>query len=185
MGDLVHMDASVKKRLETIVDSKNLTMVSIYGQQPVSVEEMWAWCEKYSAVCPLHLRCRPVPGRGRRRLARRSCSRLSWVLCVTSTSASTPTPPPPTPCLLTPPSALAFRAIRAEPLHRHHEGLLLLCRRGPPLTTELAMTEEEKNVLRDHGHEYGAATGRPRRVSPLTPLPAATAYSARAAMSWP
>ena len=26
MGDLVHMDASVKKRLETIVESKNLTM---------------------------------------------------------------------------------------------------------------------------------------------------------------
>ena len=50
MGDLVHMDAGVKKRLETIVDSKNLTMVSIYGQQPVSVEEMWAWCEKYSKL---------------------------------------------------------------------------------------------------------------------------------------
>ncbi len=29
------------------------------------------------------------------------------------------------------------------------------------------MTEEEKNVLRDHGHEYGAAPGRPRRVGPF------------------
>ena len=42
MGDLVHMDAGVRKRLETIVESKNLTMVNIYGQEPVSVEEMWA-----------------------------------------------------------------------------------------------------------------------------------------------
>ena len=50
MGDLVHMDASVRKRLETIVESKNLTMEKIYGQKPVSVDEMWAWCEKYSKL---------------------------------------------------------------------------------------------------------------------------------------
>ena len=50
MGDLCHMDAGVKKRLETIVESKNLTMVSIYGQKPVSVDEMWAWCEHYAQV---------------------------------------------------------------------------------------------------------------------------------------
>ena len=36
-----------------------------------------------------------------------------------------------------------------------------------PFTTELAMTEAEKDVLREHGHEYGAATGRPRRVGPF------------------
>ena len=36
-----------------------------------------------------------------------------------------------------------------------------------PFTTELAMTEAEKDVLREHGHEYGAATGRPRRVGPI------------------
>ena len=50
MGDLVHMDASGRKRLETIVESKNLTMEKIYGQKPVSVDEMWAWCEKYSKM---------------------------------------------------------------------------------------------------------------------------------------
>ena len=50
MGDLVHMDAGVRKRLETIVESKNLTMVNIYDQKPVSVEEMWAWCEHFSAL---------------------------------------------------------------------------------------------------------------------------------------
>ena len=31
----------------------------------------------------------------------------------------------------------------------------------------LAMTEEEKHALREAGHEYGAATGRPRRVGPI------------------
>ncbi|MBM6901424.1 hypothetical protein H6B10_17540, partial [Gemmiger formicilis] len=39
---LSHMDEGVKKRLETIVESKNLTMEKIYGQKPVSVDEMWA-----------------------------------------------------------------------------------------------------------------------------------------------
>ena len=29
------------------------------------------------------------------------------------------------------------------------------------------MTEEEKHLLREAGHEYGAATGRPRRVGPF------------------
>ena len=50
MGDLYHMDEGVKKRLSTIVESKNLTMVNIYGQKPVSVDEMWAWCEHYAKV---------------------------------------------------------------------------------------------------------------------------------------
>ena len=36
-----------------------------------------------------------------------------------------------------------------------------------PFVTELAMTEEEKHALREAGHEYGAATGRPRRVGPI------------------
>ncbi len=36
-----------------------------------------------------------------------------------------------------------------------------------PFVTELAMTEEEKHDLREAGHEYGAATGRPRRVGPI------------------
>ena len=36
-----------------------------------------------------------------------------------------------------------------------------------PFAAELAMTEEEKHDLREAGHEYGAATGRPRRVGPI------------------
>ena len=41
-------------------------------------------------------------------------------------------------------------------------------------------------MLREHGHEYGAATGRPRRVGPFDAVAkAATACSARAAMNWP
>ena len=64
MGDLVHMDASVRKRLETIVESKNLTMEKIYGQKPVSVERCGLVREIFQAVCPLHLRCGRLSGQG-------------------------------------------------------------------------------------------------------------------------
>ena len=47
------------------------------------------------------------------------------------------------------------------------------------------MTEEEKHALREAGHEYGAATGRPRRVGPIDLVASATASSARAATRSP
>ena len=50
MGDLVHLDEAVKKRLATIVEWKNLTMEGIYGTQPISLEETWAWCQHYAEV---------------------------------------------------------------------------------------------------------------------------------------
>ena len=50
MGDLLHLDDSVRKRLETMVDSKNLVMEGSYNADPISVDEMWAWLEKYAAI---------------------------------------------------------------------------------------------------------------------------------------
>ena len=44
------MDAGVRKRLETLVESKNLTMVNIYNQKPVSVDDMWNWCKHFQEV---------------------------------------------------------------------------------------------------------------------------------------
>ena len=43
MGDLLHLDDSVKKRLVTMVDSKNLVMEGSYHSAPISVDEMWAF----------------------------------------------------------------------------------------------------------------------------------------------
>ena len=50
MGDLLHLDDAVKKRLVTMVDSKNLVMEGSYNAAPISVDEMWAWLEKYAAI---------------------------------------------------------------------------------------------------------------------------------------
>ena len=52
----------MRKRLETIVESKNLTMVNIYDQKPVSVEEMWGLVRAFfRAVQGLYLRCGRLP----------------------------------------------------------------------------------------------------------------------------
>ena len=50
MGDLLHLDDAVKKRLVTMVDSKNLVMEGSYNASPISVDEMWNWLEKYAAI---------------------------------------------------------------------------------------------------------------------------------------
>ena len=50
MGDLLHLDDAVKKRLITMVDAKNLVMEGSYNADPISVDEMWAWLEKYAAI---------------------------------------------------------------------------------------------------------------------------------------
>ena len=166
MGDLVHMDASVKKRLETIVDSKNLTMVSIYEQQPVSVEEMWAWCEKYSKlfapyVCDVGQYLAEADEAGKKIMFEAQLGALRDIdfgIYPYTSSSNT---------------VSAYAPIGAGiPGHKLNLSIGIMkayssCVGEGPFTTELAMTEEEKDVLREHGHEYGAATGRPRRVGPF------------------
>ena len=110
MGDLLHLDDAVKKRLVTMVDSKNLVMVGSYNAAPISVDEMWAWLEKYALssriTSAMWASTWPTPMLP----ARRCCLRHSWALCATSTSASTPTPLLPTSSVLMLPSAQASRA---------------------------------------------------------------------------
>ena len=166
MGDLVHMDAGVRKRLETIVESKNLTMVNIYGQEPVSVEEMWAWCEKYAAIfkdyiCDTGDYLSEADDAGKKIMFEAQLGALrdiDYGIYPYTSSSNT---------------IGAYAPIGAGIPDRKLDlsiGIMKAyssCVGDGPFTAELAMTEPEKDVLREHGHEYGAATGRPRRVGPF------------------
>ena len=166
MGDLVHMDAGVKKRLETIVESKNLTMVNIYGQKPVSVDEMWAWCEKYSKlfapyICDVGDYLDKADREGKKIMFEAQLGALRDIdfgIYPYTSSSNT---------------VSAYAPIGAGiPGHKLNLSIGIMkayssCVGEGPFTTELAMTEAEKDMLREHGHEYGAATGRPRRVGPF------------------
>ena len=166
MGDLVHMDASVRKRLETIVESKNLTMEKIYGQKPVSVDEMWAWCEKYSKlfapyICDVGGYLDKADREGKKIMFEAQLGALRDIdfgIYPYTTSSNV---------------IGAYAPIGAGiPGHKLHNSIGVMkayssCVGDGPFTAELAMTEEEKHALREAGHEYGAATGRPRRVGPI------------------
>ena len=166
MGDLLHMDEGVRKRLATIVESKNLTMEKIYGQKPVSLDEMWAWCQHYAEVfapfiCNVGDFLAKADDAGKKIMFEAQLGALRdidfGIYPYTSSSNTIG----------------AYAPIGAGIPGRKLDlsvGIMKAyssCVGEGPFTAELAMTEAEKDVLREHGHEYGAATGRPRRVGPF------------------
>ena len=166
MGDLLHMDGGVKKRLETIVESKNLTMVNIYDQKPVSAEEMWAWCRRYAElfgpyICNVGAYLAAADDAGKKIMFEAQLGALrdiDYGIYPYTSSSNT---------------IGAYAPIGAGIPGRKLDlsiGIMKAyssCVGEGPFTAELAMTEEEKNFLREAGHEFGAATGRPRRVGPF------------------
>ena len=166
MGDLLHLDEAVKKRLVTMVDSKNLVMEGSYGAAPIDVEEMWAWLQKYAAifkdyVCDAGAYLDAADREGKKILFEAQLGALRDVdfgIYPYTTSSNV---------------IGAYAPIGAGIPGRkldHSVGIMKAyssCVGDGPFTAELAMTEEEKHQLREAGHEYGAATGRPRRVGPV------------------
>ena len=165
MGDLVHMDAGVRKRLETLVESKNLTMVNIYNQKPVNVDDMWNWCKHFQEVfgayiCDVGQYLADADDAGKKIMFEAQLGALrdiDYGIYPYTTSSNT---------------IGAYAPIGAGiPGRKLNKSIGIMkayssCVGDGPFTTELAMTEEEKHLLREAGHEYGAATGRPRRVGP-------------------
>ena len=166
MGDLLHMDEGVRKRLNTIVESKNLIMERIYGQKPISVDEMWAWCQHYAEVfapyiCNVGDFLAKADEAGKKIMFEAQLGALRdidfGIYPYTSSSNTIG----------------AYAPIGAGIPGRKLDlsvGIMKAyssCVGEGPFTAELAMTEADKDVLREHGHEYGAATGRPRRVGPF------------------
>ena len=166
MGDLVHLDEAVKKRLATIVEWKNLTMEGIYGTQPISLEETWAWCQHYDEVfkdyiCDVGDYLTEADKNGKKILFEAQLGALRdidfGIYPFTSSSNVIG----------------AYAPIGAGIPGRKLDlsvGIMKAyssCVGEGPFTAELAMTEEQKNELRLAGHEFGAATGRPRRVGPF------------------
>ena len=141
-------------------------MVNIYDQKPVSVEEMWSWCEHFSAlfkeyICDVGDYLAKADDAGKKIMFEAQLGALrdiDYGIYPYTSSSNT---------------ISAYAPIGAGIPGRKLDlsiGIMKAyssCVGEGPFTAELAMTEEEKDVLREHGHEYGAATGRPRRVGPF------------------
>ena len=166
MGDLLHLDERLKEHLATIVQWKNLTMERVYGAQPTSLEQLWAWCAQYAAefreyICDTGAYLAQADDAGKKILFEAQLGALRdidfGIYPYTSSSNVIG----------------AYAPIGAGlPGHRLDKSIGVMkayssCVGEGPFAAELAMTEQQAHLLREAGHEYGAATGRPRRVGPF------------------
>lgn len=160
MGDLLHPEY-LKSRLETILEWKNLMLGGAYGAEEYTVEGMLEWFEKYGAplkahVCDVSRYLNDALNEGKNVMLEAQLGALRDIdfgIYPYTTSSSTIT---------------AYGPVGAGIPNRKVDNAIGVmkaystCVGAGPFTAEMFGEEAEK--LRSAGSEYGAATGRPRRV---------------------
>lgn len=160
MGDILHPEY-LKSRLETIVEWKNLTINKAYGAKPYTVEELLEWFERYGTplkdyICDTGYFLNNALKEGKNVMLEAQLGALRDIdfgIYPYTTSSSTIT---------------AYGPVGAGIPNRKVDNAIGVmkaystCVGEGPFTVEMFGDEAEK--LRKAGGEYGAATGRPRRV---------------------
>lgn len=163
MGELLEPEA-LKERLNGIVAWKSATFTGVYGAQPVDFEAVWAWLEQYGSrlkpyVCDVSAYLDEAAGAGKNILFEAQLGALRDIdfgIYPYTSSSST---------------ISAYAPIGAGiPGRKLDKSIGVMkaystCVGEGPFTCEFFGEEAEK--LRAAGGEYGAATGRPRRVGPF------------------
>lgn len=160
MGDLLHLEA-LKERLGGLVEWKNLTVENGYGHAPVLADEMFQWLKEYGEffvpfICDTTEYLGDAIEEGKSILFEAQLGALRDIDfgIYPYTSAST--------------TLASYAPIGAGvPFAKLDESIGIMkayssCVGEGPFTCE--MFGEEAEQLRAAGGEYGAATGRPRRV---------------------
>lgn len=160
MGDLLHPE-TLRGKLTDLLEWKNLTIVGAYGHAPVTVDEMMAWLETYALPLRDYITdttryLSDAVKAGKNILFEAQLGALRdidfGIYPYTSSSSN----------------IAAYATIGAGiPQCRIDESIGIIkayssCVGEGPFTCELF--GEEGDALREAGGEYGAATGRPRRV---------------------
>ena len=167
LGDLLHLkEDSVKARLKTMLEAKNLELAGCYHQEPMSYPALLSWCEKQAAafsayICDTGAFLRNALADHKKVLLEAQLGAMRdidyGIFPYTSSSSTISAYGP------------IGAGIPGAPLS-HVVGVLKAystCVGAGPFTAEKAMSESWKDDLRRAGNEYGAATGRPRRVGPF------------------
>ncbi len=160
MGDLLFPEV-LKERLADIVEWKNLTIAGAYGHEPISVTEMYDWLMKngeplIANICDTTSYLSAALDSGKSLLLEAQLGALRdldfGIFPYTSSS-----------CTLA-----SFAPIGAGIPARKLDSVVGITKAyssavgGGPFVCEFS--GEEAHTLREAGGEYGAATGRPRRV---------------------
>ena len=160
MGDLLHWD-TLRDRLDGIIEWKNLTVEKGYGHAPVLLDDIMDWLEKFGRCFTPYV-CNTTEYLSQAMKENKSIifeAQLGALRDIEYgiypyTSAST--------------TLAAYAPIGAGiPFAKLDESIGIMkayssCVGEGPFTCELFGPEAE--ALREAGGEYGAATGRPRRV---------------------
>ena len=163
MGELKNFDL-MKERLKGIVEWKNLTVEGAYGHEPVSYEDMVKYLEDYALlfkdyVCDTSLfldKCAKEDKKIMFEAQLGALRDIDFGIYPYTSSSST---------------IAAYAPIGAGiPNHKIDNSIGIMkaystCVGEGPFTAEYF--GEKAEALRKAGGEYGAATGRPRRVGPF------------------
>lgn len=167
LGDLLHLEqASVQERLKTMLEAKNLELGGCYHQEPMSYPALMSWCraramEFGAYICDTGSYLDQALQNGKRVVLEAQLGAMrdiDYGIFPYTSSSST---------------ISAYGPIGAGiPGWRldHVVGVLKAystCVGAGPFAAETAMPEGWMEALRKAGGEYGAATGRPRRVGPF------------------
>lgn len=164
----------LKQHLAGILEWKNLTIQNVYGAEPYQLQELLAWCETYGEklrpfLCDTTKYLYEAEKAGKSIMFEAQLGALRdidfGIYPYTSSSSS-----------------LAGYACLGAGLPGSHVDRVIgivkaysTCVGEGPFTCE--WFGEEAETLREAGAEYGAATGRPRRVGPIDIV--ATRYGCR------
>ena len=167
LGDLLHLDKPyIQTRLETMLESKNLELAGCYHQEPMSYPALLSWCEKQAALFAPYI-CDTGS------YLQRSLENGKIVVLEAQLGAMRDIDYGIFPYTSSSSTISAYGPIGAgipgEQLD-HVVGVLKAystCVGAGPFIAEHAMPESWMESLRSAGYEYGAATGRPRRVGPF------------------
>ena len=167
LGDLLHLDEeNIKARLKTMLEAKNLELAGCYHQNEMSYNALLAWCQKQAElfapyICDTGSYLSDALKRGKKVVLEAQLGAMRdidyGIFPYTSSSSTISAYGP------------IGAGIPGEQLD-HVVGVLKAystCVGAGPFVAEKAENESWKDTLREAGGEYGAATGRPRRVGPF------------------
>ena len=167
LGDLLHLNEKrVQDRLHMILESKNLELAGCYHQEPMSYDALLEWCRMQAGqfspyICDAGAFLQQAHDSGKRIVLEAQLGAMRdidyGIFPFTSSS-----------------NTLAAYAPLGAGIPNckldHVVGVLKAystCVGAGPFAAENAMSESWNEQLRKAGGEYGAATGRPRRVGPF------------------
>ena len=162
-GELLHSE-HLYEHLQDLMEWKNLTLTGVYGAEPVTMDELKAWmdnyCEKIKPfICDTGVYLRKAQAEGKKILFEAQLGALrdlDYGIYPYTTSSNAIAAYAPVGSGL--PTAKIDEVIGVVKAYS-------TCVGEGPFVCE--MFGAEADALREAGFEYGAKTGRPRRVGPI------------------